>query len=78
MEPPLVCYYRRHPAQWLRDSVHQFVPYLPLLPYDSDLRTLFRGLINLEARHIADKPYCNAFQPPPESGLPQQAVGTER
>ena len=64
------------PAHWLRDSSHQFVPYLPLLPYDSDLRTLFRGLINLDARHIADKPYCNAFQPPPDSGLPQQPVGT--
>lgn len=57
-------------AQWLRDSSHQFVPYLPLIPYDPSLRILFRGLIGLEARHIADKPYCNAFQPPPESGLP--------
>ena len=59
-------------AQWLRDSSHQFVPYLPLLPYDPSLRVLFRGLIALEARHIADMPYCNAFQPPPESGLPIQ------
>lgn len=61
-------------AQWLRDASHQFVPYLPLLPYDAGLRTLFRGLIALEARHIADQPYCNAFQPPPESGLPPQST----
>lgn len=62
-------------AQWLRDSSHQFVPYLPLIPYDSNLQTLFLGLINLDARHISDKPYCNAFQPPPESGLVPQSVG---
>jgi uncharacterized protein len=64
------------PAQWLRDSSHQFVPYLPLLPYDANLTTLFRGLINLEASRISDKPYCNAFQPPDESGLPAQSVGS--
>ena len=62
------------PAHWLRDASHQFVPYLPLLPYDADLRILFRGLINLEARYILDKPYCNAFQPPPESNLPMQST----
>jgi len=56
-------------AQWIRDSSHQFVPYLPLIPYDANLTTLFRGLINLQARFIADKPFCNAFQPPLESGL---------
>ena len=59
-------------AHWLRDASHQFVPYLPLLPYDANLRTLFRGLINLQARHIVANPYCNAFQPPPESHLPSQ------
>jgi hypothetical protein len=61
------------PAMWLRDSAHQFVPYLPLLPYDEGLRTLVLGLINLQAQHIADQPYCNAFQPPAASGLTQQS-----
>jgi uncharacterized protein len=64
-------------AMWLRDSSHQFVPYLRILPYDSNLRTLCRGLINLEAIHIADKPYCNAFQPPPDSGLAPQQTPTD-
>jgi len=62
------------PAQWIRDAAHQFAPYLPLLPYDANLRALFRGLINLEARHIASFPYCNAFQPPTESGLAPQST----
>lgn len=57
---------------WLRDAAHQFVPYLPLLPYDEKLRTLFRGLINAQAQHIVDMPYCNAFQPPAQSALTQQ------
>jgi uncharacterized protein len=60
--------------EWLRDSSHQMVPYLPLLPYDKNLQALFRAVLNLQGQYIADKPYCNAFQPPPASGLRPNSV----
>ncbi|KAF7288870.1 hypothetical protein MIND_01402800 [Mycena indigotica] len=60
------------PAEWLRDSSNQFKPYLNLVGHDEPLRQLTRGVINLQARYITQYPYCNAFQPPPESGLPKQ------
>ncbi|KAJ7065845.1 hypothetical protein C8F01DRAFT_1126771 [Mycena amicta] len=60
------------PAEWLRDSSNQFKVYLNLVGYDEPLRQLTRGVINLQARYITQYPYCNAFQPPPESGLPRQ------
>jgi uncharacterized protein len=62
--------------EWLRDSSHQMVPYLPLLPYDKNLQALFRAVLNLQGQYIADKPYCNAFQPPPASGLKPNSVAS--
>ncbi|KAF8138188.1 Six-hairpin glycosidase-like protein [Boletus edulis] len=57
-------------AQWLRDTGNQFAHYHDLLSIDRELATLVKAVINNEARYISEYPYCGAFQPPPESGLP--------
>ncbi|KAG6378456.1 Six-hairpin glycosidase-like protein [Boletus reticuloceps] len=57
-------------AQWLRDTGNQFAHYHDLLSIDQELATLVKAVINNEARYISEYPYCGAFQPPPESGLP--------
>ncbi|PHH93291.1 hypothetical protein CDD83_7990 [Cordyceps sp. RAO-2017] len=57
-------------AQWLRDTGNQFAHLYRLLPQDENLKALVKAVINTESRYISQYPYCGAFQPPKESGLP--------
>lgn len=56
-------------AEWLRDSARQLSIYQPLAKYDIKLQNLIKGAINTQAKYIINSPYCNAFHPPPNSGV---------
>lgn len=56
-------------AEWLRDAARQLSVYQPLVKYDIHLKELIRGAIQTQALYILNSPYCNAFHPPPASGV---------
>ncbi|EOO03998.1 putative duf1237 domain protein [Phaeoacremonium minimum UCRPA7] len=57
-------------AEWLRDSTNQLKPYQTLAKKDTNIFDLILGAINTQSEYVIESPYCNAFQPPPISGLP--------
>ncbi|GAB1201236.1 hypothetical protein APSETT444_010625 [Aspergillus pseudonomiae] len=56
-------------AEWLRDSTNQLSGYQALAKKDKNLHNLILGAINTQAEFVIQSPYCNAFQPPPPSGI---------
>ena len=62
-------------AEWLRDSTNQLAAYQGLAKKDKNLRTLIVGAINTQVEYVIQSPYCNAFQPPPLSGIPPSDNG---
>ncbi|KIN00191.1 glycoside hydrolase family 125 protein [Oidiodendron maius Zn] len=64
-------------AEWLRDSTNQLLQYQPLVKSDLTIQTLILGAINTQAEYVISAPYCNAFQPPPNSKLPATQNGQD-
>ena len=62
-------------AEWLRDSTNQLQQYQALAPKDPQIESLILGAINTQVEFVIQSPYCNAFQPPPPSGLPATGNG---
>ena len=62
-------------AEWLRDSTNQLAQYQPLARKDKKIEQLILGAINTQAEFMIESPYCNAFQPPPQSKLPTATNG---
>ncbi|CAI5760142.1 unnamed protein product [Candida verbasci] len=56
-------------AEWLRDAARQLSVYQPFIRQDAKLKNLIFGAINTQAFYINNSPYCNAFHPPPGSGV---------
>ncbi|GAM90210.1 hypothetical protein ANO11243_082510 [Dothideomycetidae sp. 11243] len=64
-------------AEWLRDSTNQLAQYQGLTKKDTALHNLILGAINTQAEYVIESPYCNAFQPPPPSGLSPSGDGAK-
>jgi len=62
-------------AEWLRDSTNQLAQYQRLAKKDKSIHNLILGAINTQAEYVIESPYCNAFQPPPPSGLAPSSNG---
>ncbi|SGZ55569.1 CIC11C00000001714 [Sungouiella intermedia] len=56
-------------AEWLRDSARQLSVFQPLIKYDQPLKDLIKGAIRTQEQYVISSPYCNAFHPPPGSGV---------
>lgn len=62
-------------AEWLRDSTNQLAQYQALAKKDKKIENLILGAVNTQAEFVIQSPYCNAFQPPPQSGIPPTGNG---
>ena len=49
------------PAMWLRDTMYQMWPYLPLAAHDGHLRTMIQGVIHRMANCVLISQYAEAF-----------------